>query len=157
MCLHISYKRLTSKFVPPTFILLKKTLITYPPKVDTAFGRNYYKAGIMKNGNLGSLESILMLAVMRLGDDAYGVSIRHELLTRAKKDVAIGAIYTAFERLERKGFVESWLGNPTAIRGGRAKRYYRLTPGGLKILNETQRAIQGLMAGLNFAGGTVNA
>jgi DNA-binding PadR family transcriptional regulator len=125
--------------------------------VDTVCGHNYYKAGFMNNRNLGSLESILMLAVMRLGDDAYGVAIRHELLTHAEKDVAIGAIYTAFERLERKGFVASWLGNPTAIRGGRAKRYYRLTPRGSKILNETQRAIQGLLVGLNFAGGIANA
>jgi len=111
----------------------------------------------MNDRNLGSLESLLMLAVLRLGEDAYGVSIRHELLTVAKKDVAIGAIYTAFDRLERKGFVESWLGNPTAVRGGRAKRYYRLTPGGLKLLHETQRAMQGLMIGLNFAGGNANA
>ena len=114
-------------------------------------------AGFMSDRNLGNLETILMLAVLRLGDDAHGVSIRHELLTCAQKDVAIGAIYTAFERLERKGFVESWLGNPTAVRGGRAKRYYRLTPKGMKLLNETQRAIQGLMVGLNLAGGTVNA
>jgi PadR family transcriptional regulator, regulatory protein PadR len=110
----------------------------------------------MNDRNLGSLESMLMLAVLRLGEDAYGVSIRHELLALAKKDVAIGAIYTAFERLERKGFVESWLGDPTSVRGGRAKRYYRLTPGGMKLLNETQRAMQRLMAGLNFAGGNAN-
>ena len=111
----------------------------------------------MNDRNLGSLESILMLAVLRLGEEAYGISIRNELLTHAKKDVAIGAIYTAFERLERKGFVASWLGNPTAVRGGRAKRYHRLTPRGLKLLNETQHAIQGLMVGLNFAGGIANA
>jgi DNA-binding PadR family transcriptional regulator len=111
----------------------------------------------MSDRNLGSLETILMLAVLRLGDDAHGVSIRHELLTRTQKDVAIGAIYTAFERLERKRFVESWLGHPTAVRGGRAKRYYRLTPKGIRLLNETQRAIQGLMVGLILDGGTVNA
>ena len=111
----------------------------------------------MNDRNLGSLEAILMLAVLRLGEDAHGLSIRQELIARAQKDVAIGAIYTAFERLERKGFVESWLGDPTAVRGGRAKRYYRLTPRGLKSLSETQRAIQGLMVGLNFAGGSACA
>ncbi len=100
---------------------------------------------------------MLLLAVLRLGEQAYGVPIRRELLTRAKKDVAIGAIYTGLERLERKGFVESWLGEPTAARGGRAKRYYRLTARGLKILNETQRAIQGLMVGLSLAGGNADA
>ena len=106
---------------------------------------------------LGGFESMLLLAVLRLGERAYGVPIRRELLTRAKKDVAIGAIYTGLERLERKGFVESWLGEPTSARGGRAKRYYRLTARGLKILNETQRAIQGLMVGLSLAGGNADA
>jgi PadR family transcriptional regulator PadR len=100
---------------------------------------------------------LLMLAVLRLSGQAYGVTIRRELLTKAKKDVAIGAIYTGLERLERKGFVESWLGEPTSARGGRAKRYYRLTARGLKILNETQRAIQGLMVGLSLAGGNADA
>jgi PadR family transcriptional regulator PadR len=110
-----------------------------------------------KNRNLGGLESMLLLAVLRLGEQAYGVTIRRELFTRAHKDVAIGAIYTGLERLERKGFVESWLGEPTRERGGRAKRYYRVTPRGLRTLNETQRAIRGLMAGLNLAGGNADA
>ena len=106
---------------------------------------------------LGGFESMLMLSVLRLGEQACGITIRHELLDKAKKDVAIGAIYTCLERLERKGFVESWLGDPTAARGGRAKRYYRLTAKGLKILNETQSALRGLMVGLNLAGGNANA
>jgi PadR family transcriptional regulator, regulatory protein PadR len=106
---------------------------------------------------LGSFESMLLLAVLRLGEQAYGVTIRHELLTKANKDVAIGAIYTGLERLARKGFVKSRLGDPTSARGGRAKRYYRLTARGLKMLNETQRAIQGLMAGLSLAGGYADA
>jgi DNA-binding PadR family transcriptional regulator len=96
---------------------------------------------------------MLLLAVLRLGEQAYGVAIRRELLARAQKDVAIGAIYTGLERMERKGLVESRLGEPTAERGGRAKRFYRLTAGGLKNLNESQRAIRGLMAGLNLAEG----
>jgi PadR family transcriptional regulator, regulatory protein PadR len=107
--------------------------------------------------SLGSFESMLLLAVLRLGEQAYGVTIRRELLIKANKDVAIGAIYTGLERLKRKGFVESWLGDPTSARGGRAKRYYRLTARGLKILNDTQRAIQGLMVGLSLAGGDLNA
>jgi PadR family transcriptional regulator, regulatory protein PadR len=108
------------------------------------------------NRMLGGFESMLLLAVLRLGEQAYGVTIRRELLVRAKKDVAIGAIYTCLERLERKRFVESWLGESTSARGGRAKRYYRLTARGLKTLNETQRAIQDLMVGLNLAGENVN-
>lgn len=106
--------------------------------------------------SLGSFESMILLAVLRLGEQAYGVTIRQELHLRAKKDVTIGAIYTCLERLEKKGFVESWLGEPTSARGGRAKRYYRLTAGGLKMLNETYSAIKGLMVGLNLAGGNIN-
>jgi len=118
----------------------------------------YYNAVIMKTFRaLGGFESMLMLSVLRLGEQAYGVTIRRELLVKAKKNVAIGAIYTGLERLERKGLIESWLGDPTAARGGRAKRYYRLTAKGLKILNETQHALQSLMVGLNLAGGNANA
>jgi PadR family transcriptional regulator PadR len=118
----------------------------------------YYNAVIMKTFRaLGGFESMLMLSVLRLGEQACGFTIRRELLIKAKKDVAIGAIYTGLERLERKGFVESWLGDPTSARGGRAKRYYRLTAKGLKILNETQRALQSLMVGLNLAGGNAIA
>ena len=106
---------------------------------------------------LGAFELMLMLAVLRLGQEAYGVTIRRELLTKAKKDVAVGAIYTGLERMERKKFIESWLGEATSSRGGRAKRYYRVTTKGLRVLNETQSAIQGLMVGLNLAGGNPNA
>ncbi|MEJ2247449.1 MAG: PadR family transcriptional regulator [Acidobacteriota bacterium] len=99
---------------------------------------------------------MLLLAILRLNDQAYGVTIRHELHVRAKKDVTIGAIYTCLERLEKKGFVESWLGEPTSARGGRAKRYYRVTAKGLKTLNVTYSALKGLMVGLNLAGGNLN-
>jgi len=99
---------------------------------------------------LGGFESLLLLAILRLGERAYGVTIRQELLDQADKDVAIGAIYTGLDRLEQKGFVESWLGEPTAERGGRAKRFYRVTATGLSAFNDTQRAIQGLLEGLNL-------
>jgi PadR family transcriptional regulator len=103
----------------------------------------------MENARLlGGFEYLLLLAVLRLGERAYGVTIRHELLERAATDFAIGAIYTGLSRLERKGFVESWLGEPTAERGGRAKRFYRVTASGAAVVNETQRAVQGMLEGL---------
>jgi DNA-binding PadR family transcriptional regulator len=112
----------------------------------------------MKDGRLlGALESLLLLAVLRLRERAYGVTIRRELLQRAQKDVAVGAIYNALDRLERKGFVESWLGEPTAERGGRAKRFYRVTASGLRALNDTQRAMRGLLKGLDLQGGKAHA
>ena len=112
----------------------------------------YYFAGYMKTGRLlGGFEYLLLLAVLRLDERAYGVTIRRELLERADTDCAIGAIYTGLSRLEQKGFVESWLGEPTAERGGRAKRFYRLTAGGVNVLNETQRAVHCLLDGLSLA------
>ena len=95
---------------------------------------------------------MLLLATIRLGDGAYGVTIREELLRSVRKDIAVGAIYTGLGRLERKGLVESWLGEPTAERGGRAKRFYRVTAKGLKVLHLKRRAMQGLLDGLELAG-----
>jgi DNA-binding PadR family transcriptional regulator len=105
----------------------------------------------MRNGRLlGGFESLLLLAILRLGERAYGVTIRQELLEKAEKDVAIGAIYTGLDRLEQKGFIVSWLGEPTAERGGRAKRFYRVTATGLSAFNETQHAIQDMLDGLDL-------
>jgi DNA-binding PadR family transcriptional regulator len=112
----------------------------------------YYSVGEMEEARLlGGFENLLLLAVLRLGERAYGVTIRQELLERAKTDFAVGAIYTGLSRLERKGFVESWLGERTAERGGRAKRFYRVTAGGVAVLRETQSAVQGMLEGLAIA------
>jgi DNA-binding PadR family transcriptional regulator len=97
---------------------------------------------------LGGFENLLLLAILRLGDRAYGVTIRLELLDAAGRDVAVGAIYTGLDRLQQKGFVESWNGEPTSERGGRAKKFYRVTPAGKQALKETHRALQKLAAGL---------
>jgi len=97
---------------------------------------------------LGGFENLLLLVILRLDDRAYGVAIRKELLDEAEKDVAIGAIYTGLDRLEQKGFVHSWSGEPTPERGGRAKKFYRVTAQGKKALEETHRAIDRLSAGL---------
>ncbi|MBA3297639.1 MAG: helix-turn-helix transcriptional regulator [Acidobacteria bacterium] len=99
--------------------------------------------------NLGELEQLILLAVLRLGDDAYGVTIRAELSNRARRAVAPGALYTALERLETKGFVGSRMGDPTPQRGGRAKRYVKVTAAGLKALKRAQHAFDRLADGLN--------
>ncbi len=110
---------------------------------------NYYTAVVMKTDRLlGGFENILLLVILRLDDRAYGAAIRQELLSQAKKDVAVGAIYTGLDRLEQKGFVKSWTGEPTPERGGRAKKFYRLTAKGKRALNETHRAIRRLSIGL---------
>ena len=68
---------------------------------------------------LGGFEHLLLLAILRLEDNSYGATVRRELIECADKDVAVGAIYTGLDRLEEKGFVDSWMGEPTAKRGGR--------------------------------------
>jgi DNA-binding PadR family transcriptional regulator len=90
--------------------------------------------------NLGQLEQLTMLAVLHLGDQAYGGNIRDELERRAGRSVALGTVYVTLKRLENKGLVRSWLGEPTPERGGKAKRYYALSPGGADALRSAHDA-----------------
>jgi DNA-binding PadR family transcriptional regulator len=101
---------------------------------------------------LGEFEHIVLLAILRLEEKAYGVTIRGELAERAGREVAPGALYTTLDRLEDKGLVESRLGDPTAERGGRARRYYSVTTNGLRAIAAAQRALRSLMEGLNILG-----
>ena len=79
---------------------------------------------------LGTLEQIVLLAAMRLGDRAYGMTVRDEIEKRTGRAVSLGAVYVTLQRLEDKGLVSSRFGEPTAERGGRSKRYYRITDAG---------------------------
>ena len=94
-----------------------------------------------KRDQLGNFELMVILALIRLGDNAYGVPICEELEKRTGRDVAIGSVYAALERLEDKGFVTSEIGEPTPERGGRAKKYFRVTGRGLKEVKETRRSL----------------
>jgi PadR family transcriptional regulator PadR len=102
----------------------------------------------MRRGYLGEFELMVLLALIRLGDDAYGVPISREIEQRSGREVALGSVYAALERLEEKGLATSTLGDPTAERGGRAKRYFRITAQGLREVRETQRALESLWRGL---------
>jgi DNA-binding PadR family transcriptional regulator len=93
---------------------------------------------------LGELELMVLLALMRLGDQAYGVPVAQELREIRGRDVALGSIYAALERLENKGWVVSSLGEPTPERGGRARRYFRVTREGLRQVRETRHALTAL-------------
>lgn len=97
---------------------------------------------------LGSLEHIVLLAVMRLGSNAYGMTVRREIEETTGRDISIGAVYATLGRLESKGFVRSYTGEPTAERGGRAKRYFRMTAEGKGALLNTQAIILKMSAGL---------
>lgn len=93
------------------------------------------------NDSLSNFELMVLLAVMRLGDGAYGVPITNEIESHRGKAVSIGAVYAALERLEAKDFLRSTLGEATAKRGGKAKRYFQITERGLGEVQETRRAL----------------
>lgn len=97
---------------------------------------------------LGEMELMVLLAVVRLGDEAYGVPISKELRDLAGREVSLGSIYAALDRIEQKGFVTSSLGDPTPERGGRAKRYFRVTPAGVRCLRVTRTALTNLWSGV---------
>jgi|SRR6185369_10868128 DNA-binding PadR family transcriptional regulator len=97
---------------------------------------------------LAEMELMVLLALVRLGDDAYGVPISKELLNVAGREVALGSVYAALDRLERKEFVSSTLGDPTPERGGRAKRYFRVTSQGLRALKTTRASLTNLWSGI---------
>jgi PadR family transcriptional regulator, regulatory protein PadR len=97
---------------------------------------------------LGSLEHIVLLAVMRLGSNAYGMTVRREIESASGRDISIGAVYATLGRLESKGFIRSYSGEPTAERGGRAKRYFSMTAEGKATLRNTHEIILKMSAGL---------
>jgi PadR family transcriptional regulator PadR len=102
----------------------------------------------MADRPLTDLEFMLLLATLRLGDEAYGVQIAREVEQTGGRTVLLGAVYTTLDRLEAAGHVRSAVGDPTPERGGRAKRYFRVTPAGLRAVKETQAAFVSLWRGV---------
>jgi PadR family transcriptional regulator, regulatory protein PadR len=101
---------------------------------------------------LTQTELMILLAILQLKDEAYGVPICAEILNRTGREVAAASVYAILERLGERGFVESELGEATAMRGGRAKTYFRVTARGITQVRETQHALQGLWRGLSLGG-----
>ena len=101
---------------------------------------------------LGEFEQIVLLAILRLDDKAYGVTIRQEIRTCTDRDPAPGALYNTLERLEEKGMVTSRFGDPTAQRGGRPKRLYMATAEGIAAVARAQPAYRKLMRGISIPG-----
>jgi DNA-binding PadR family transcriptional regulator len=98
--------------------------------------------------HLGTTELMALLAVLRLRDEAYGVSIAREIRSHTGKDVLLASIYAALARLEQKGLIVSKLGEPAAERGGRAKRYFRITAAGRREAVQLRRAVLSLSHGV---------
>jgi PadR family transcriptional regulator len=102
---------------------------------------------------LGEFEELMLLAILRLRDNAYGMTIRQTVEEATGRSTSIGQIYTTLERLEQKGFVSSRQGEATPERGGRAKKYFKVEGTGAQALNDAQRARDLLRSGLKPAGG----
>lgn len=104
-----------------------------------------------RDQHVGGLEELALLAVLRLGEDAYGASVRRELRKRAGRSVTVSTVYVTLMRLEEKGLVSSGLAEPTAVRGGKAKRYFRVTDAGLASLQEGRAVMERMWDGLDDA------
>ena len=99
-------------------------------------------------GALGEFEQIVLMAVLRLGEDAYGATVRREIESRTGRRLSISGVYTTLERLEEKGYVSSWVGEPTAERGGRRRKHFGLLPAGKRALRSAYTAYTEMAAGL---------
>jgi DNA-binding PadR family transcriptional regulator len=103
----------------------------------------------MRKGDyLGNFDLMLLLALLRLGDDAYGVTIAEELEKQTGREVVVASVYATLERLQQRGLVTSRLGDPTPERGGRAKRYFRITAAGTREVRDARRSLMKLWQGL---------
>lgn len=98
--------------------------------------------------SLGEFEQLVLLAMVRLDEDAYGVTILREIERRTKRRASLGAVYTTLARLERKGYVAHEIGEPTPERGGRRKKIYRLEPYGARVLAESFEVLGRMIEGL---------
>ena len=107
----------------------------------------------MSNGKLGEFEQMVLLAILQLGEDVYGVPIVEEIERRTDRSVARAAVYVTLRRLEKKGLVESWMGEPMEERGGKARRLVRVRPEGQRLLLGSRRAMDAMWRGLDPARG----
>lgn len=106
----------------------------------------------MADQALGEFEQIVLLAILRLDERAYGVTIREEIAAKTGRDPSPGALYTTLARLEEKGLLQSRLGEPTRDRGGRAKRFVKVTGAGVDAISRAQRAYRNLLHGIPLPG-----
>ena len=102
-----------------------------------------------KGDHLGEFEQIVLLAVLRLGSGTYGAAIRREIEVRTRRALTVGALYRTLDRLEMKGCVRSWFGDPTPERGGRSKRHFEIRPHGVRSLRASREALTAMWEGLD--------
>lgn len=108
-----------------------------------------------KGDYLGEFEHVVLLTVLRLGEGAYGAMVRAEIERVTDRFPTIGAVHATLERLERKGLVSSWIGEPTAERGGKAKRHFKIEVDGIAALKDARKTLQRLHAGVSLQSATI--
>lgn len=102
---------------------------------------------------LGEFEQVVLLAVARLQGKGYGVTVRQEIERRAGRDVSVGSVYSTLARLEEKGMVTSWEGEPKPRRGGRARKHFRVEPAGVRALEASREMMDSMWSGLELDAG----
>jgi DNA-binding PadR family transcriptional regulator len=107
--------------------------------------------GDIAMSSLGDLELPVLLALLRLGNDGYGVAVQREIAERTTRDVSLGAVYSALTRLEEKGFVRARLGEPTPTRGGRRRKLYTVEASGREAIRDSMDTLRSLSRGLSPA------
>lgn len=100
---------------------------------------------------MGEFEQIVLLAVLQLGNDAYGMEVRGEIVERTGRDVSVGALYRTLARLESKGLVTHSMGEPQSERGGRAKKFFRVEQAGVEALEQSHDTLQRMRQGLDIS------
>jgi PadR family transcriptional regulator, regulatory protein PadR len=105
--------------------------------------------------NLGTFEQIILTSLVILGENAYGATVHEKVEELAEGSRSIGSVYTTLDRLEQKGYVKSWFGEPTAERGGRAKRFFKITAAGQRVLDQSMKVAGNMLAGLEGIGGVI--
>jgi len=108
----------------------------------------FYIVEMIRPDYLGQFEQLVLLALLRLGDDAYGMSIRREIVDRTGRDVAIGAVYATLDRLREKGYISAKDGAATAERGGRPKRFFKIEGDGVSALKDAREHFNVMADGL---------
>ena len=125
--------------------------------LDTGFVLYYCAEHMPVRAHLGEFEQIALLAVLRLGQNAYGVPVRREIETRTGRSVTVGALYRTLDRMEAKGYVASWFSDPVPERGGRSKRYFRVEPLGIRALNVSHRDLMAMWEGVDLGAASKKA
>jgi len=115
-----------------------------------------YNVGVMAtNDNLGTFEQIILTSLVILGENAYGATVHEKVEELAEGSRSIGSVYTTLDRLEQKGYVKSWFGDPTPERGGRAKRFFKIQAAGQLALNKSMQLADNMLTALKEIGGVV--